>query len=228
MVYALNTGLIEHNPLAGIRSAFESPKRSNLPSLKPEQLPDLMKALNEASIKRTTRCLIEWQLHTMVRPYEAASAKWEEIDRKQKLWHIPAERMKTRHPHTVPLSDQAIALLDYMLPISGKRDYIFPSDHDPKKPMNSQSTNMALKRMGFGGKLVAHGLRSIASTTLNELGEDPNVIEAALAHRDGNETRSAYNRSDYIVPRTEMMARWSRCIESAALSNTSLSAKAKT
>ena len=88
MVFALNTGIFESNPLAGIRNAFATPQKQHLPTLKPDQLPDLMKQLTTASIKLTTRCLIEWQLHTMVRPSEAAGTRWGEIDEKKKLGHI--------------------------------------------------------------------------------------------------------------------------------------------
>lgn len=94
--------------------------------------------------------------------------------------------MKKRREHRIPLKEQMLALLEVMKPISGHRDFIFPSDRDPKKPCNSQTTNMALKRMGFAGRLVSHGLRSLASTTLNEQGFDPDLVEAALAHIDDN------------------------------------------
>jgi len=96
--------------------------------------------------------------------------------------------------------DQMLAILEVMKPISGHREFVFPSDRDPKKPCNSQTANMALKRMGFAGRLVSHGLRSLASTTLNEQGFDRDLIEAALAHVDDNQVRSAYNVSDHFRP----------------------------
>ncbi|MFT6201774.1 MAG: integrase [Granulosicoccus sp.] len=227
MDHAVNSGFIHHNPLAGISKAFSAPQKNHMPTLKPAQLPELMSALNTASIKRVTRCLIEWQLHTMTRPSEAAGAKWEEIDRDNKLWHIPEERMKKRRTHTIPLSEQAIALLDVMQSISGHREYVFPADRDPKKHIHEQTANMALTRMGFKGRLVAHGLRSIASTTLNEQGFAPDIIEAALAHLDKNEVRRAYNRAEYIAQRRTMMAWWSNHIEEAATGNMSLSSSVK-
>lgn len=95
-----------------------------------------------------------------------------------------------------------------MQPISANREYVFPSKNDPKRPMNSQTANAALKRIGYDGKLVAHGFRSIASTALNEAGLNPDVIEAALAHSDKNEVRSAYNRSTYLAQRIELMDAW--------------------
>lgn len=227
MTYAVNTGMLDANPLAGIRHAFEAPAKKNQPTLKPAQLQELMQALHTASIKRTTRCLIEWQLNTMVRPSEAAGARWEEIDLEGKLWHIPAERMKKKRPHTVPLSPQAIALLEVMRPLSGHREHIFPADRDPTKHANAQTANMALKRMGFKDMLVAHGLRALASTTLNEQGFDPDVVEAALAHVDSNDVRAAYNRAEYLERRRVMMNWWSEHIEQAATGNMSMAAGTK-
>ena len=169
-----------------------------------------------ASIKCTTRCLIEWQLHTMTRPSEASGARWDEIDLDEKIWVIPAERMKKRKEHRIPLTEQALELLVVIRPISGNRVYIFPSDRDPKKPCNSQTANMALKRMGFAGRLVSHGLRSLASTTLNEQGFEADLIEAALAHVDDNQVRSAYNRTDYLERRRPMMFWYNGHIEEAS------------
>lgn len=216
MNFATNCGLVHANPLSGIKAAFKKPKKENMAALKPAELPELMGAIANASIKRTTRCLIEWQLHTMTRPSEASSAKWAEINWEEKVWSIPAERMKKRREHRIPLTDQMLELLEVIKPISGHREFIFPSDRDPKKPCNSQTANMALKRMGFAGRLVSHGLRSLASTTLNEQGFDRDLIEAALAHVDDNQVRSAYNRTDYLERRRPMMCWWSGYIEEAA------------
>ncbi|CAK9885677.1 MAG: Prophage integrase IntA [Candidatus Erwinia impunctatus] len=123
-------------------------------------------------------------------------------------WKIPATRMKMNRDHTVPLSDEAIVILEMMKPMSGNRVFIFPSRIKPNQPMNSQTVNASLKRAGFGGVLVSHGLRSIASTALNEQGFPPDVIEAALAHVDKNEVRRAYNRSDSLEQRRPMMQWW--------------------
>ena len=196
MIYAVNTGLIDANPA------------QNMPTLRPEELPKLMRSLVMSNLSVPTRCLIEWQLLTLVRPSEASGARWAEIDLNAKLWTIPAERMKAKREHIVPLSTQALEILEVMKPISAHREHVFPSRNDPKKSMNSQTANAALKRIGYGGKLVAHGLRSIASTALNENGFNPDVIEAALAHSDKNEVRRAYNRSTYLEQRHELMNWW--------------------
>ncbi len=121
-----------------------------------------------------------------------------------------------RREHRIPLTEQMLELLEVIKPISGHREFIFPSDRDPKKPCNSQTANMALKRMGFAGRLVSHGLRSLASTTLNEKGFDKDIIEAALAHVDDNQVRSAYNRTDYLERRRPMMCWWGKHIEEAS------------
>ena len=225
MIYAVNTGLITANPLAGISKAFQQPIKQHLPTLKPDQLPTFMKTPSMASIKLTTRCLIEWQLRTMVRPSEAAGTRWDEIDFDSNLWHIPAERMKKKKPHTVPLTPQCIALLEVMKPLSVHCEFVFPSDRNNKTHTHPQTANTALIRMGFGKQLVAHGLRALASTTLNEQGFDPDVIEAALAHTGKNEVRNAYNRADYIERRKPTMTWWNDHIDEAATGNISLTGK---
>ena len=224
MTYGVNSGLIFSNPLNGIRAVFKKPKKENMAALPPEELPEFMMEIANASIKRTTRCLIEWQLHTMTRPAEAATTRWADIDFDKRIWTIPPERMKKRRPHTIPLTDQALSLLETLKQLSGNREYVFPSDRNPRTHANSQTANMALKRMGFQDRLVSHGLRSMASTILNEHGWDPELIEVALAHVDKDEVRSAYNRTDYIERRRPMMAWWSEHIQKAATGSLSASA----
>ncbi|PSW05043.1 integrase [Photobacterium rosenbergii] len=220
MDFAVNTGVIDHNRLSGIRAAFQSPKKNNMPSIEPKNLPEFMKALSYANIKIVTRCLIEWQMHTMTRPGEAACMTWNELDLENNLWHIPAERMKKKIAHTVPLTNQAIEILERIKPVSGHREHVFPADRNPKTHTNTQTANMAIKRMDGGkykGVLVAHGLRSIASTALNDSGEfEPDLIEKALAHLDKNEVRRAYNRGDYLERRKKVMEWWSDYIDAAS------------
>jgi integrase len=175
-----------------------------------------------ASIKRTTRCLIEWQLHTMTRPSEAAGARWDEIDFDKGIWGIPAERMKKKKPHFIPLTSHSISLLETMKPISSHREFIFPADRDPKSHSNSQTVNMALKRMGFKDRLVSHGLRSIASTILNEQGFESDLIESALSHVGDDKVRAAYNRTDFLERRKVMMDWWSNHIQEASKGNLSI------
>ena len=215
MIFAVNTGLIHANPLAGLRAAFQKPVKENMPTITPGELPQLMRDISYASIKLVTRFLIEWQLHTMVRPSEAAGAKWSEIDLENNVWIIPAERMKKKREHLVPLTEQTLEILNSLKPISGHREHVFPADRNPRRHINEQTANMALKRMGYEKRLVAHGLRALASTTLNQQGFDGDVVEAALAHVDKNEVRRAYNRADYLERRRVMMSWWSEHIEQA-------------
>ncbi len=219
MKFARNIGYIEINTLSDIKDAFRKPQAVHMKTLPPEALPELMRAVSRARIFSTTRCLIQWQLHTMVRPSEAAGARWEEIDWNRKLWCIPAKRMKKKRDHFVPLTNQTIRLLKEMEVISGNgiSEYIFASHKDVTRPCCNASVNMALKRMGFKGQLVSHGLRSLASTTLNEQPHfEGDLVEAALAHADKNKVRAAYNRSQYVEQRREMMQWWSDHIETSA------------
>lgn len=215
MIYAQNTGLIEAVPSVNIGKAFEKPQKKNMPSIHPDQLPQVMQTMRNANIILPTRCLFMWQLLTISRPAEAAEARWDEIDFDAKEWKIPAARMKMNRDHTVPLSDEALSILEMMKPLSSGREFIFPSRIKPNQSMNSQTVNAALKRSGFGGVLVSHGLRSIASTALNEQGFLPDVIEAALAHVDKNEVRRAYNRTDYLEQRRPMMQWWADFVMAA-------------
>lgn len=217
MKHAVNTGRIHHNPLAAISAAFSTPKVTHMATIKPEELPELMKAISYSNITLVTRCLLEFQLHTMVRSSEAANASWDEIDLENMLWEIPAERMKMKVKHTVPLTQQVLELLERVKPLTGERKYIFPADRHLNQPSGSERAKKVLQSIGFKGRLVAHGMRSLASTTLNEKGFDGDVIEAALAHQEENEVRRAYNRSQYLERRQKLMYWWSEHIELAQL-----------
>jgi integrase len=157
MNYAVNTGIIHTNPLISITKAFEAPKKNHQLTLKPNELPELMKAISYAEIQLLTRVMIEWQLHTMTRPSETAGARWNEINLEAEVWVIPASRMKMKRAHTIPLSPQAIDLLERIKPFCGDSEFLFPSERKKGQHRNTQTANMALKRMGFGGRLVAHG-----------------------------------------------------------------------
>ncbi len=222
MVYAMNCGLLQSNPISNILAAFKKPTKKNMKKLESNELPALMNALANASIKRSTRCLIEFQLHTMTRPNEAAGAKWAEFDLLERIWLIPKERMKKRKEHRIPLTEEVINLLKTMRAMNGNSEYVFPSIKDPKKPMHSQTANMALKRMGFKDRLVSHGMRAMASTILNENGHDFVLVEAALAHAIGDSTQRSYNRTDYLERRRDLMDRWSKHIVNASQSRVSL------
>ncbi|MGZ9898990.1 integrase domain-containing protein [Shewanella gaetbuli] len=212
MTFAVNTGIIHSNPLAGISAAFRAPEKKHMLTIPPNELPELMTKLANGEITETTCRVIQFQLHTMTRPSEAASARWDEIDFENGLWIIPAEKMKMKRPHIVPLTPQVVQLLEAQQEIAGHRPYIFPSLRRPLDHTHTQTANMALSRIGFKDRLVSHGLRSLASTTLNEHGFDSELIEVSLAHVDKNTVRSAYNRADYIERRRELLCWWSRHI----------------
>ena len=224
MYYAVNMGIIDNNPLARITDVFNSPKVKNQPTIPPTELPEFMQALAMANIELQTRCVIEWQLLTLTRPSEAVGAKWDEINFDRKLWSIPAERMKMDRPHNIPLSPQALAILEIMKTINHKSEFVFPTARPPyNKPMSSQTANMAIKRMGYKDKLVAHGLRALASTALNEQGFNYDVIESALSHVDKNAVRRAYNKAEYEHQKRIMLDWWGDFVEQASQGNVSLS-----
>lgn len=208
--YAATEELIEFNPADNLIQRFSKPKKQNMPALPPDELPRFMTALSNASIRLETRLLIEWQLFTWVRPGEAVRARWTDIDEESKYWNIPSDFMKMKRPHKVPLSKEAIRILESMKPISGHREWVFPSIKNPLTHMHEQTANAALIRMGLGGELVAHGMRSIARTAAEEAGKfRTEVLEAALAHSKKDEIIAAYNRTEYLVERVELMQWWS-------------------
>lgn len=219
MSYAVNHGFLNANPCADIRKVFKKPSKKHMPTIKPDELPLLMADIHNGRIDPTTKYQILWSLHTLVRPNESAGTRWDEIDFEAKVWNIPADRMKMERSHRVPLTDQAIEILNRMKPISGHRPHVFPSYRNPLGHIHEQTANAALKRLGYGGRLVAHGIRSLGSTTLNEQRFNPDAIEAALSHSDDNEIRRAYNRSDYFDQRIIMMEWWSKHIEQASQGN---------
>jgi integrase len=216
MIFATNTGLVDANRLAGIAKAFKPPQVVNQPSIKPKQLPKFLKALEKSGNTITTKCLILWLLHTMARPGEGAGAKWDEINFKDKVWKLDPERMKKRRPHTVPLTVQTLQILEAMKPISRHREYIFPSRSRPREPINSETPNVAMKRMGYKGIFTAHGMRALASTVLNEQEFPEDIIEVSQSRVGKDAVRAVYNRAEYLKQRRIMMAWWSSYIEAAA------------
>ena len=224
MAFALNEEFVTVNPLAQIKDKFKVPSTTHHPSLETKELPGLMKAIITANIAIPTRLLIEWQLHTMVRPSEAARTKWTEIDLINNIWTIPKNRMKKvgtdkqweeRKDHVIPLTNQSLSLLIQMKLFSGHLEYVFPNQRNRESHASADSATKALSKMGLKGKQTAHGMRTMASSTLNEEQFNPDVIEAALYHLDPNEQRRTYNRTDYFKQRRVMMEWWSNRIEQA-------------
>lgn len=213
--YAVNYGLLPFNPCANVNAVFNFGKNEHNPTIRPEELSELLYKLQNSKMTLFTRCLIKFQLLTMTRPIEASSVEWAEIDLAKSLWAIPAEKMKTRKPHIVPLSTQAQQVLNVMQEFTGNAQYVFQSARVPNKPMNSQTVNKALVDLGYKDKLTGHGLRSIGSTYLNEYEPmiSPDVIEACLSHGIKDQVRRAYNRSDYLEQRKPVMQLWGDYVE---------------
>ncbi|HAF2131234.1 TPA: tyrosine-type recombinase/integrase [Salmonella enterica] len=219
MVYAINTGLLDANPASTIGDAFVKPKKRHMPTIRPERLPELMQRVYTTSLSPMTRLLLQWQLLTLVRPAEASGAMWCEIDMEKRLWTIPPERMKMKREHQVPLSSQAMAVLEQLKPLSNASPFVFPGRVKRNQPMHSETVNKALWRMGYGGELVSHGFRSLGSTALNEAQFPPDVVEAVLSHTDANPTRAAYNHAMYMAQRVEVMDWWGQKISEATRSS---------
>jgi len=214
MTFAVNTGFDPCQSFNCIKSAFEKPKVQHMATIKPDELPEFMSVLNSANLKVITRALMEFQLHTITRSNEAAKACWEELDLDKGLWVIPADRMKMNREHIIPLSPYVISIIKIMEQFKQPySEYVFPSHINPRKHINTETVNKALRRIGYQNRLVAHGFRALASTTLNEQGFDSDVIESALAHVDKNAVRKAYNRAEYLEHRTKLMNWWSEHIE---------------
>ncbi|WP_439240846.1 integrase arm-type DNA-binding domain-containing protein [Lonepinella sp. BR2474] len=215
LTYAVNSGLLPFNPCLNVNEVFNFGQSESHPTIRPEELPTLLFKIHNSKLTLFTRCLIKFQLLTMVRPSEASNVECSEIDLNQKLWTIPAKRMKKRNEHIVPLSTQALEILNVMQQFNGNKQYVFQSARNPHKPMNSQTVNKALIDLGYKNKLDGHGLRAIASTYLNEYEPfiSPDVIEACLSHGIKDRVRRAYNRSNYLEQRKSVMQLWSEYIE---------------
>ena len=217
MDWCVNHGLIESHRLGKIQSVFRRPKAHHMKTIAPNELPRLMQCLKTSNIDIVSRSLLEWQMHTMVRPGEAVKARWQDIDLENRIWEIPADFMKMGRPHQVPLSSYCIEILNSMKAFA-KHEYVFQSFYrkGSHTHINRDTANNVLKKIGYNDKLVAHGLRSLASTVLNEHDFNPDWIETSLAHIDRNSIRFIYNKARYLEGRRIMHNWWSNYIEQAA------------
>jgi integrase len=164
------------------------------------------------------KCALWFSAYTFARPGEVRHAEWMEIDLSAGEWKIPAEKMKKRRTHIVPLSKQVLEILRQMHSWTGQGKYVFPSNrtlNHGNRPMSENTVTAALRRLGYtGDEMTAHGFRSMASTTLNEQGWHPDVIERQLAHVEGNSVRAAYNYAEYLPERRKMMQEWADWLDS--------------
>lgn len=211
--YALLCERLDTNPAHGLRRAFTAPKATPMPALLESELPGLLAKVAE----RGQGSLIEggvWLLClTAVRTGELRAAQWSEIDWEQRLWRIPAERMKKRREHLVPLSTQALDILARLRERTGHTAYLFPHRSDDTRHLSENSILYAIWRAGFKGRASGHGFRSTFSTAANEHGKPADVVEAILAHVSTNKTRAAYNRALYLEQRRQVLQWWADRID---------------
>ena len=202
--FAIQTGLIEHNPADALRNVIKTRKVQHRKSIRIEELPLFLNALDTYKGYPLTKYALQFIVYTFVRPGELRSAEWKDIDLDKGIWRIPPEKMKMSEEHIVPLSTQALTLLESIHKLSGGFSLVFPGSHDGRKPMSENTLTYAIrKRLDFDA--TAHGFRTTASTILNETGYRVDVIERQLAHGERNKVRAAYNRSQYLQERTDMM-----------------------
>jgi integrase len=218
--YAVATLRADGDPAAALKGAITRQRTEHRKPLTRADIPRFMKSLDSYGGYRTTVIALRLMLLTFVRTVELRAANWVEIDLDAAEWRIPAERMKMRELHIVPLSRQAVELLRELLTLTGGSASLFPNYRKPKNCMTATTLNRALERMGFSGKngtgFSAHGFRATASTMLNELGYRPDVIERQLAHSERNRVRASYNQAEYLIERRAMMQAWANLIDEMA------------
>lgn len=187
--------------------------------LEPAQLGELLRSIDSYSGHAITRLAMQVSPHVMARPGEIRKATWAEFDLDNAVWKIPAERMKMRRPHEIPLSRQVLAYLEELSALTGPTGFVFPAFHTFKRPLSENTVNQAFRRLGYAvGEVTAHGLRTTASTLLNESGKwAPDAIERSLAHSDANSVRGVYNRGRYWDERVAMHQWWSDYLDQLRL-----------
>lgn len=203
--YAIATGRAEFNPAADLSSALEVHQSNHFPFLKADEIPDFLCALDGYTGSRLVQIATKLLMISGVRTIELRAALWSEFDLDNAIWEISAERMKMRRPHLVPLSTQALKLLNELKMVTGVYRYVFPGRNDPKKPMSEASINQVIKRIGYAGRVTGHGFRHTFSTVLHEQGYDSVLIETQLAHVDKNYIRGTYNHAIYLDKRRSML-----------------------
>ncbi|WP_371128895.1 tyrosine-type recombinase/integrase [Nitrosospira sp. Nsp1] len=213
--YGIATGRCTRNLSSDLRGALTPHKKKHQAAVRPEELPELLRAIARYDEigDRQTRLALQLLAQTFVRTNELIGAEWAEFDMNSALWIIPSGRMKMKAEHVVPLSTQAVLILAELKEISGSSRFVFPGCNRDK-PISNNTMLFALYRLGYKGKMTGHGFRAVASTILNETGFNPDVIERQLAHCERNEVRGAYNRAEYLSERKRMMQHWADYLES--------------
>ena len=209
------TDRIENDPTFALKGALEARKHKHMAALtKPSDIAMLMKSMN-AYPHAVIRCALKFSALTFCRPGEIRHAEWNEIDFENSEWRIPAEKMK--RVHIVPLAFQVIELLQFLKELTGKSKWLFPSPRDSSKPISDNTVRIALRSMGYSNEqMTPHGFRGMASTRLNEMGWQPDIIERQLAHVENNQVRAAYNHAEYLSERRKMMQVWADYLDKLA------------
>ncbi len=224
MRYAVQIGLVEANPASDITGALATRKATHRPALPLEKIPDLLKRIELDNGRLLTKLALQFTLLTFVRSSEIRFMRWDEIDSARETWIIPASRTeiegvkhshrgaKMKEPHVVPLSKQALEVLEKLRPLTGHFEWVFAGDHDAKKPMSENTVNNALRRMGYDTKIevCGHGFRAMACSALIESGlwsED--AIERQMSHKERNSVRAAYtHKAEFLAQRRELVQWW--------------------
>lgn len=206
--YAIATGRADRDISADLRGALTVRKKVNHANLKEDDLPEFLQKLDNYHGEPQTKLALQTLVLTFVRTAELRGAKWNEINFETAEWHIPAERMKMREKHIVPLSKQVIELLKQIRTFHNNQEFVFPSRINPNKSTSENTLIYAIYRMGYHSKATAHGFRATASTILNEKNFRADVIEKQLAHGERNKVRASYNHAQYLPERKEMMQWW--------------------
>lgn len=209
--YAIAHGLATRNPAADIKpgDVLASRKRENYARLDAKELPELLRRIDAYQGTPTTRLAMKLMTMTFVRTSELIGARWEEFDLTAGRWNLPAERMKMKTPHVVPLSVQAVEVLRTLALLTGGRELLFPGERDHARPMSNNTILKALERMGYKYRMTGHGFRGIASTLLHEMNFEHAHIEIQLAHQERNAVSASYNHATYLPQRSNMMQSWS-------------------
>ena len=213
--YAVATGRTEGDPSGDLRGAIPPTTTKHHASITdPKEIGGLLRAIDSYGGGLVVRCALKLAPLVFVRPGELRRAEWSEIDFEKMEWKIPAEKMKMREQHIVPLSRQALGILRELQPLTGEGKYLFPSPRSWDRPMSENAVLAALRRMGYSGdQMTGHGFRSMASTILNEQGWNRDAIERQLAHAEWDEIRAAYNYAQHLPERRKMMQAWADYLE---------------
>lgn len=219
--YAIAHGVAQRNPASDIKPSdvLASRRKTNYARVDAKEFPALLRAIEAYHGTPITRLAIKLMALTFVRTSELIRAQWDEFDFKAAEWRIPAERMKMRTTHIVPLSLQAIQILQILHGITGHTELLFPGERDHEKSISNNTILKALERMGYKGRMTGHGFRGLASTILHEQGFDHAHIELQLAHQEKNAVSAAYNHATYLKQRAKMMQWWADYLDQQLAGN---------